>query len=157
MKKSYGSIGAADHFAQEVVGVTRTLVGAVKTTWGKEVNTRSALLPWAVRHATWLLNTFQPRGKLGGKTSYEFVHGKKYDGEVYRFAEPVVIRRPEAKELPKLQERWEEGLWLGKSLDTDGHLVGGNAGVIISRSIVPLAEHNEVLYERMDWTPWGKI
>jgi hypothetical protein len=156
VKRSYGSIGAADHFAQEVVGLTRTLVGAVKASWGKVVNTRSALLPWAVRHATWLLNTFQPRGRQRGRSSYEVLRGKKYGGEIFRFAEPVMVRRPGATGFPKLRERWEEGLWLGKSLDTDGHLVGGGEGIIISRSIVPLVEKNEVIYDRMDWTPWGK-
>ena len=52
------------------------------------------------------------------------------------FAEVVYFRDPQkAAEMPKLEDRWSLGLWLGKSLASDEHYVGTSAGVRRCRSI----------------------
>ena len=41
------------------------------------------------------------------------------------FAEVVHFRDPgKAADMPKLDDRWNLGLWLGKSLASDEHFVG---------------------------------
>ena len=73
------------------------------------------------------------------------------------FAEPVLGRLPEALVQPKLQERWCDGLWLGKSNESDGHIVGTPSAVFITRAIRPSGEREDQIFERMDWAPWGKF
>ena len=52
------------------------------------------------------------------------------------FAEVVHFRDPgNAADVPKLYDRWNLGLWLGKSLASDEHYVGTSAGVRRCRSI----------------------
>ena len=52
------------------------------------------------------------------------------------FAEVVHFRDPgKAADMPKLDDRWNLGLWLGKSLASDEHYVGTSAGVRRCRSI----------------------
>ena len=55
--------------------------------------------------------------KSDGKTSYERLRGRPCQGQVADFAEVVHFRDPgKAADMPKLDDRWSLGLWLGKSL-----------------------------------------
>ena len=74
--------------------------------------------------------------KSDGKTPYERLRGRPYQGQVAEFAEVVHFRDPgKAADMPKLDDRWNLGLWLGKSLASDEHYVGTSAGVRRCRSI----------------------
>ena len=57
-----------------------------------------------------------------GKTAYERLRGRPYQGQVAEFAEVVQFRDPgKAADMPKLDDRWNQDLWLGKSLASDEH------------------------------------
>ena len=43
------------------------------------------ILTWAARHASWVLNRFQP---VKGATPYELVYGKSYKGHLAEYGEP---------------------------------------------------------------------
>ena len=74
--------------------------------------------------------------KSDGKTPYERLRGRPYQGQVAEFAEVVHFRDPgKAADMPKLDDRWNLGLWLGKSLASDEHYVGISARVRRCRSI----------------------
>ena len=61
---------------------------------------------------------------------------RPYQGQMAEFAEVVHFRDPgKAADMPKLDDRWNLGLWLGKSLASDEHCVGTSAGVRRCRSI----------------------
>ncbi|CAE8602804.1 unnamed protein product [Polarella glacialis] len=75
-------------------------------------------------------------------------------GEVFRFTQPVAARDPEALLNPKLEARWQSGLWLGRSALADDHVVGLAAGILRTRSVKPLTEWTQDLYVQMRWTPW---
>ena len=92
------------------------------------------MLPFLVRHCAWLITHYQV--KSGGKTPYERLRGPPCQGQVAEFAEVVHFRDPgKAADMPKLDERWNLGSWLGKSLASDEHYVGTPAGVRPCRSI----------------------
>ena len=92
------------------------------------------MLPFLVRHCAWLITHYQV--KLDGKTPYERLHGRPYQGQVAEFAEVVHFRESrKAADMPKLDDRWNLGLCLGKSLASDEHYVGTSAGVRRCRSV----------------------
>ena len=81
------------------------------------------MFPFLVLHCAWLITHYQV--KSDGKTPYERLRGRLYQGQVAEFAEVVQSRDPGmAADMPKLDDRWSLGLWLGKSLASDEHYVG---------------------------------
>ncbi|CAE8636697.1 unnamed protein product, partial [Polarella glacialis] len=136
--KSPGSVGAVDRFAQTAAGECRALKMDVEEMWACAVDTQSPILPWMVSHASWVYNRFQPHG-----TSYEALRGQPYQGEVFRFTQPVAARDPEALLNPKLEARWQSGLWLGRSALADDHVVGLAGGILRTRSVKPLTERTQ--------------
>ena len=78
-------------------------------------------------------------------------------GQVAEFAEVVHFRDPgKAADMPKLDDRWNLGLWLGKGLASDEHYVGTSAGVRRCRSIWrrPEKQRWDMLTE-MNGEPWN--
>ena len=76
-KRSCASIGHADQFAQSVLGLCRTLCLNVEERWKCKLTVSSPIVPWAIRHAAWLLNRF--RGLRREKP--DRLHSKKFKGE----------------------------------------------------------------------------
>ena len=55
-----------------------------------------------------------------GRPPYERLRGRPYQGQVAESAEVVNFRDPgKAAHMPKLDDRWNLGLWMGKSLASD--------------------------------------
>ena len=78
------------------------------------------MLPFLVRHCAWLITHYQV--KSDGKTPCERLRGRPDQGQVAEFAEVVHFRDPgKAADMPKLDDRWNLGLWLEKSLASDEH------------------------------------
>ena len=75
------------------------------------------------------------------------------------FASVVMAHNPAIESMPKLQLRWEQGLWLGKRVASDEHLVALPEGVKSVRTIrhVSLKEQNPAHYYSLCWTPWGRV
>ena len=75
------------------------------------------------------------------------------------FAEAVHFRDPgKAADMPKLDDRWNLGLWLGKSLASDEHYVGTSAGVPRCRSIWRRPEKQRLdrkMLTEMNGEPWN--
>ena len=87
-----------------------------------------------VQHCAWLIKNHQV--KSDGKTPYERLRGRPYQGQVVEFDEVGHFRDPgKAADMPKLDDRWNLGLWLRKSLASDEHYVGTSAGVRRCRSV----------------------
>ena len=114
------------------------------------------MLPFLVRHSAWQTTHYQV--KADGKTPYERLRGRPYGGQVAEFAEVVHFRDlQKAADMPKLDDRWSLGLWLGKSLASDEYYVGTTAGVRRCRTIYLEASRESALeqegVERDDWRP----
>ena len=99
-KRSCASIGHADQFAQSVLGLTRTLCLSVEERWKCKLTVNSPIVPWAIRHAAWLLNRFRGLRKEAGQTPFQKVQGRQCTNEIFNFGQPVVGRVAEALELP---------------------------------------------------------
>ena len=69
------------------------------------------------------------------KTPYEMVHRQPYHGEVVQFGVPVAVRFHDVDVLPREQERFEEGVLLGKRPDADEFVVATARGVVTGRTV----------------------
>ena len=153
---SKGSIGAVDRFSQEAVGLARSLLATVKDIYGVELDGTSAIVPWAIRHSAWLLNRFQPHAKQAGHTSFHAIYEKNFSGETLRFGQPVLAHWIDAPTvLPKLQERWIQGVWLGKVHESDSHIVGTRHGIELVRTCKETPQFDASWFFDMKWTPWN--
>ena len=81
--------------------------------------------PWIVRHAAWLLTRYLI--KKDGKTPYQRLRGRQYNGEI---VEPFEFThfRLSTGERGKLDSQTSTGVWLGKSLSSDEHLIASEKG-----------------------------
>ena len=120
-KGSHASNGAAERAILEVARQVRTLVHALETRYpGYRLKTEGHVFPWLVRHAGWLITRFLV--KDDGRTPYERLRGRDYKGEIVDYAE-VVHYKLEAAKVGKLDPQASVGVWLGKSLSSDEHLI----------------------------------
>ena len=100
-----------------------------------EVKPEMAVVTWMIRHAGWLLCRFQA-SRSDGLTPFGRLRGRSYDGKLACFGETVFALLPDGylqggiRATPKLQNRWILGIWLGKTEDSEEHLVetGGRVG-----------------------------
>ena len=117
------------------------------------------MLPFLVRHCACLITHYQV--KSAGKTPHERLRGRPYQGQGAEFAEVVHFRDPgKAADMPTLDERWNLGLWLEKSLASDEHYVDTSAGVRMCQSIWRRPEKqrwDRKMLTEMNGEPWNPI
>ena len=114
--------------------MVRTLSEHVRERYGASIDPQSALMAWAIRHAAWLITRFQVHPT--GKTAFQSVRLRGYNGEIVQFAESVWGRDPsEAAGEFKADSRWTKGIWLGKVETSDEHIVGRGASIVMVRVV----------------------
>jgi hypothetical protein len=113
-------------------------------------------MPWAVRHAAWLLNRYAPYRRNTNCTPYNNNYQHEYRGEIFLFGQPVMGKLRET--VPKLEPRWAPGVWLGRSNQSDEHLIGTANGILLSRSVKAMHRDDiqQDVFGQMQWTPWKK-
>ena len=116
---SSSSLGCGERMIGAIVAQVRALRIEAETRWNTKFSASSPIIPWAVMHAAWLHNRFQP---VHGMTPFEKIQQRKYNGPIYNFGEPVMVRRPKLDDVPKMDARWSLGLWLGKTVSSDEHM-----------------------------------
>ena len=83
-------LGDHSFLSQNTVDRVRKLAGSffegLQSKLGIKIGSDHALWTWAARHASWVLNRFQP---VKGATPYELVCGKSYKGLFAEYGEPV--------------------------------------------------------------------
>ena len=72
--------------------------------------------------------------KLDGRTPYERLRGREYRGEIAEGFETVHYKVASTQK-GKLDPQSAIGVWLGKSLMSDEHLIGTDQGIRRCRSI----------------------
>ena len=152
-KGSSASAGGIERANNEVEKQIRTLRSRFEENYQKSVGLDHKMLPFLVRHCPWLITHYQV--KSDGKR----LRGRPYQGQVAEFAEAVHFRDPgKAADMPKLDDRWNLGLWLGRSLASDEHHVGTSAGVRRCRSIWRSPEKqrwDRKMLTEMNGEPWN--
>ena len=110
---SSASAGGTERANYEVEKQIRTLRSRFDENYGESVVMNHKMLPFLVRHSAWQITHCLV--KSDGKIPYERLRGRQYGGRVAEFAEVVHFTDPrKAADMPKLDDRWSVGLWLGK-------------------------------------------
>ena len=135
-------------------GLTRTSKIALEEALGVSILPTSPILPWLVRHQSYLRNRFVVRSS--GRTPFEELTMSKFQSPLLNFAEAVLAKESGVQE-GKLGSSWDLGIWLGRSTRTNQHLVGTRVGVIKARTVKRRPETlkwDRELYDAMNFVPW---
>ena len=122
--------------AERVVELVRSHAGILMSQVEKECNLNQQvfgamhpLYSWAVSHAAWVHNRFKV---VSGQTAFEKTSGRMYTGKLCQFGERALsFLRPSRKGDPK----WIPGIWLGKTVSNDGHIVACKDVLYVTRSV----------------------
>ena len=92
-KGSSASAGGIERANYEVEKQIRTLRSRFEENYGESVGLDHKMLPFLLLHCAWLITHYQVMSN--GKTPYERVRGRPFQGQVAEFAEVVHFRDPE--------------------------------------------------------------
>ncbi|CAK8995597.1 unnamed protein product [Durusdinium trenchii] len=130
---SHASNGACERAILELARQARTLVSSLEERFpGFKLNPKDKHYPWLIRQASWLLTRYLV--KADGKTSYERLRGRTYKGSIIEPFESCHYKVADA-EKGKRDAQTNTGIWLGKSLQSDEHLVATEHGIRRCRTI----------------------
>ena len=113
--------GYAERGIQEVEGMVRTLHSALEEKVGVNITATHPIMTWLVPHCADLLNCFLIGSD--GRTPYERLKGKQFHGEMCEFGSDVFFRTTGEIHGGVLEERWMEGIWLGKKKNSGEHII----------------------------------
>ena len=150
----HASNGAVEAMVHSLEGLTRTSKVALEEALGISILPTSPVLPWLVRHQSYLRNRFVVRSS--GRTPFEELTMSKFQSPLLNFAEAVMAKESGAQE-GKLGSPWDLGIWLGRSTRTNEHLVGTRVGVIRARTVKRRPKSlkwDRELYDAMNFVPW---
>ena len=130
---SHASNSACERAILELARQARTLVSSLEERFpGFKLNPKDKHYPWLIRQASWLLTRYLV--KADGKTPYERLRGRTYKGSIIEPFESCHYKVADA-EKGKLDAQTNTGIWLGKSLQSDEHLVATEHGIRRCRTI----------------------
>ena len=136
-KKSSPSQGSVGNAQQQMQGQARALRQQLEESIGQKITTGNAVSAWLARHSAWILRRFQPY--QGGQTPFTRLKGRPYQSKLVQFAEQVLALAPDEKlkggvcRTAKLEQRWVHGTWLGRTEESDKHLVALQGGLEVQR------------------------
>ncbi|CAK0893566.1 unnamed protein product, partial [Prorocentrum cordatum] len=129
-----------------VEGQTRVLRLDLEKRYGTKVTAAMPIWAWMMRHAGWLHERFSRRA--GGQTPHEMATGTPYKGDICNFGETVLhrIARPAhrglagGRRLHRGGAQWGRGIWVGRSDESQEHLVMTPRGLDRARTVRRLPE-----------------
>jgi hypothetical protein len=124
---SHQSAGAVERHHQAAQSMCRTLLAGVEEKYGITVTEEHILLPWAVRHGSWLYVRYQRRAN--GQTAFSTLRERPYSSEIFVFGETVWAREETRRRVKALPDGFE-AIWVGRSMRSDEHLLLTTAGVV---------------------------
>ena len=107
--------GAVETMVHSLEGLTRTSKVALEEALGVSILPTSPILPWLVRHQSYLRNRFVVRSS--GRTPFEKLVVSKFQSPLLNFAEAVLAKESGVQE-GNLGSSWDLGIWLGRSTRT---------------------------------------
>ena len=124
--------GAVESTLEQVRARAGVLVSQIE----KEVAGGKLIFPathpvynWALLHSAWLINRYVVKQ---GTTAYERSSDRVYSGKLCMYGESVLgYIKTDRKAAP----RWSRGIWLGKTLVNDTHIIAHSTGVFVTRSV----------------------
>ena len=159
---SSSSNGLAERAVQSLEEKMRTIKLDLEERVQGEVSVLWTAMEWLPTYAADMLNKYQV-GK-DRKTAYERIYGKPYRGEVYEFLSPILHRVIGGIRGGEMQERWLEGLYLGKLWGSDEFIISTNDGKVVrARAVTPRPNGVQLTTEMIrtvqghPWNPTGVI
>ena len=158
-KGSHQSNGVVENAHYHLEGLVRTMRSDLMEKTGVNVNVKSLLAPWLVRHCAWSLTRFAIGAD--GQTAFKRQRGKDYVGETACFGEAICYRVP-LRIQTKMEPRWEaDGVFLGKLDLSDEVIVGTPKGIETTRSFRRMTEDRQWnpetlrMFVGVPWNPRG--
>lgn len=115
--------------------MTRTLLHRASACVGVKFNSKHPLVPWALRHAGFLLTHL--RMLEHGRTPYQILRqGKHYRGEVLEFEEQCFGMDPsDTAKVSKLQVKWRRHIWSVKVLTSGEYILCDKSKLVKVRTV----------------------
>ena len=126
--------GLAERAAQSVEEMIRVHKLAFESRLKRTLPCVHPVMSWLVEHCADVLNRYRIGGD--GRTPYQRLKGRKFMGHMLEFGSSVMFRASGTVQGGVMQERWFPGIWLGKKLHTEEHLVMKEDGLVVrSRAV----------------------
>ena len=158
-KGSHQRNGVVENAHYHLEGLLRTMRSDLMEKTGVNVNVKSLLAPWLVRHCAWSLTRFAIGAD--GQTAFKRHCGKDCVGETACFGEAICHRIP-LRIQTKMEPRWEaDGVFLGKLDLSDEVIVGTPKGIETTRSFRRMTEDRQWnpetlrMFVGVPWNPRG--
>ncbi len=97
-----------------------------------------------------------------GKTSYEYVKGRKFTRQVPEYGECVLYLRANSLQRNKFTEsRWEEGVYVGIREESNELLIATPEGILKARTFRPRGSikesWNKSFFNKCTGSPWEPV
>ena len=140
--------GSVERFHRTLMGQVRTIRAQLQQNYDRTITSKHPIVPWLVRHTAYLLNRYAVHAD--GNTSYFRRWNKKHTHPLCEFGETVQYLLPTSKQLPKMEQRFFQAIWLGRDTTTGETLLGISGKVVRARTIrrMPFPEkYNKQLFD----------
>ena len=121
--------GIIERAIQSVEKLLRVHKLALETRIDSKLPVTHTIFTWLVEHIADVLNRFAVGAD--GKTAVQRLKGKACEKYVLEFGSAVMFRVVGKVAGSLMAERWFSGVWLGKRLGTEEHLVMKEDGVVV--------------------------
>ena len=131
---SYQSNGFVEAVHVHIQGLARCYQTQIETNIGMQLSAISPPIPFAVRHAGFVLSRVTVRPD--GRTPFQYLLGTPYVSPLCMFGESVIALIPDHEvRAAKLTNRWISGCWWGRDASSDEDLAGTKHGLLECRSV----------------------
>ncbi|CAE7696343.1 unnamed protein product [Symbiodinium sp. CCMP2592] len=144
----------AERYIDKVRRLGLCLLHTVSAKSKVELKSSHPLYQWSFRHAAFLLTRYHVHAD--GVTSFELVHGRKFDAKIAAFGSVVscqLLPKPKTKGIP-----WEKCVYLGRSSMGSLSIVSSSKGIGYARTVRRAAEvYQADALLAMRGVPWNPV
>ena len=141
--------GFIERAVRTVEEMVRTLKLDLETRISQKMNITHKVIPWLVEHAVDLVNKLQ--------VGFERLKCKRFNGDLVRFANPVMMRVAGKVQGGVMAERWFEGLYMGMRFHTNEAVVMRLLDGVMVRTRSIQSQERQVSKDMLDklvGVPW---
>ncbi|CAE7029864.1 unnamed protein product [Symbiodinium sp. CCMP2592] len=141
----------AERYIDKVRRLGLCLLHTVSANSKVELKSSHPLYQWSFRHAAFLLTRYHVH--TDGVTSFELVHGRKFDAKIAAFGSVVfcqLLPKPKTKGIP-----WEKCVYIGRSSMGSLSIVSSSKGIGYARTVPEVYQADALL--AMRGVPWNPL
>ena len=135
-----------------LAGKIRTGLFDLSEKYAEKITPEHYLFPWTVRHSAWTPARFHVNKMR--TTAYKIIKGNDYVSELFALGETVVGEYPRTKDMPKAAPQWVKGIYTGKTLNSEEHILMTEAGSQTYRTVRRLPEGSQP-ESSFGWSRWS--